>query len=710
MINKNELSPDLASNVEKYYNEVINKLEWTPEYWDFMNSLGSLDKSISDYLYSILYDVPDDFYKYLNKWADREEAESHILKMVLKDKISDDAKCSINSLIDRYSVRIADLAKCWESLSKVKDNLSKEVILPPDPDSNGFRWIVSNTDVTKTKNVKEYAPTPVDKILLLSSLLNDIWIDLETGVDITTSKNNPNNVRKFPYKAFYVHDLDVTILITPWFGDAPWYQDTTFVFSGDKIPFGIWKNEFIEKYTSEECSPVSIKFYSNKIFQWKERIKKALLRDCKKLDEKIEIARSKFQDSKVRDDWFSRNTTNRNKFFIDLGNWVRVGYIGIARLFLKDIDKPLLFNDENFCSISEFIFWKNDSYLNILRNKWNFVNILRSVYWKKSVDLNKLLTSTSAYKKNFDGIKGIFLDWMLENEMFLEIKDFIKQWLADDFEINDEYLDWLKADLEKFLNLWLPTSFDWMVWLLWWNTACLESWYLQALLCSKNEWDKYFDIWEFVNSNEIFENEFISFLKSVYKAKTKDFKKLISSWLTYKENRDEIMKFLYKAFLLGKFKWRFKNTIKTRWKFLDDNYKSIFNLWMPESFDWLIARLWWNKKCLECWYLWALLEWHLQWDKYFEMWEYIKENQKNFVSFLKANWEKIKDYFSWENTYQANRKNIIEILTVWTNKDAKFIEWFTQWLPGSFKSLIHNLWWDPKISLSSNYLESLFKL
>ena len=696
MADNNELSWDLASNVEKCYDEVINYLEWTPEYWQFINLLDSLDKSISNYLYSILYNVPDDFYKYLKKWHDREDAESHILKMVLKDKIPDDAKCSINSLIDRYSSRIVDLAKCWDSLSKVEDKLCEDEILPPD--SEKFSWIVTNTGKNKSKNIdNDDDRFYVDKVLLLSSVLSDMWIDLESGIHISTSKNNPNNVRKFPYKALYVRDMDVTILINPWFGDAPWCQEATFVFSGDKIPVGIWKDQFISEY-----APISIKFDSNRIFQWKQKLKKAL-RDCQKLEKRIEIIKTKFQNPEVRDDWFSRNTSDRNKFFIDLGNWLKIGYVGIARLFLdpdyNDANwifksKHLIFNDENFCNLSEAIFWKDDPYLNILRNKWKFVEILRSVYRKNSADLDKILSCSAVYKKNSDAIKNIFFNWMLENDMFLKIEEFIKKWLSDDCEIDDKYLDWLKTDLQKFLNSLLPKSFDWMIWLLWWNTDCLEWWYLHALFQSENDWEKYFKNWELINCNEVFIKEFIKFLKSVYNAKTTDFKNLISSWWSYQKYFADIVKILYDAFLSGKFKWCFKNTIKSNWEFHDDDFESIIRSWMPKSFDWFIVKLWWDKKCLEWWYAIALLEW--RWDEYLKNWEYINENQENFVSFLKSNRNKIAHYLSSEDVYIANRDNIIKLLTVWVDKDVKFLKCFIQWLPGRFKSLIYKLWWNPK--------------
>jgi len=210
--------------------------------------------------------------------------------------------------------------------------------------------------------------------------------------------------------------------------------------------------------------------------------------------------------------------------------------------------------------------------------------------------------------------------------------------------------NWNKEYSEKY-NYTLPVSIPWLIWTLWWNVkVSLSSDYIISLL----EWI------EFINIPSIKKHQ----LQEMWK------KKEIS-----KEN-------------LSRLKWK---TFAENW---NDDYSKKYNYTLPTSIKWLIWILWWDKKIsTSSDYVISLLEW------------------KEFISIQKLpSITKLQLQEMWKNKAisKENLKN-----HKWRNFAAnwnkEYSKKYNYILPTSISWLIWILWWNVKVSLSSDYVISLLQ-
>jgi len=336
----------------------------------------------------------------------------------------------------------------------------------------------------------------------------------------------------------------------------------------------------------------------------------------------------------------------------------------------------------------------------------------------KSLDgekINKRFSSDKTYRNNLKEIKKLFWEWMpntfnglitllggdnkcsewwyvqalLEseekgNEYLVEkeknklsaeeIREKFKSLDGDRiikrFSSSDSYKNNLN-EIKKLFWEWMLNTFNGLITLLGGDNKRSEWWYVQALLESEEKGNQYLAEKE---KNKLSAEEIREKFKSLDGEKIN---KRFSSSGSYKNNLIEI--------------------------------KKLFWEWMPNSFIGLITLLGGDKKCLEWWYLQALLESEEKGN------QYLVEKEKNKLSaeeirekFKSLNGEKINKRFSSSGSY---KNNLIEIKKL-----------FWEWMPNSINGLITLLggdnkcreWWYVQALLESeekggNYFEEYLK-
>jgi hypothetical protein len=198
-----------------------------------------------------------------------------------------------------------------------------------------------------------------------------------------------------------------------------------------------------------------------------------------------------------------------------------------------------------------------------------------------------------------------------------EFIDFYNQLSEEDktivFSSNDKYSKRAKNHPN------IPKSYMWLIPLLWWSVKCLQWWYVQTLI--KWNWDEYLTNRErnINKTDEEKKQEFIDF----YNQLPKEDKKMIFGRISYIR--------------------------------LTQRYSNI-----PNTYRWLISLLWGNNKCVQWWYIKALIEW--TWDKYLKNRESINnkkiKTKQEFIDFYNQLPEEDKTMIiDKTDTYEKRVKN-----------------------------------------------------
>ena len=96
-----------------------------------------------------------------------------------------------------------------------------------------------------------------------------------------------------------------------------------------------------------------------------------------------------------------------------------------------------------------------------------------------------------------------------------------------------------KEEIKEYFWEWMPSSFQWLITLLWWNCKESQSWdYVKALMKSKEEWEKWLEEQE---KNTLSPEE----IRSKYQTVSEEIKNYFDNGVKYQANKEEIKEYFY---------------------------------------------------------------------------------------------------------------------------------------------------------------------
>jgi len=212
-------------------------------------------------------------------------------------------------------------------------------------------------------------------------------------------------------------------------------------------------------------------------------------------------------------------------------------------------------------------------------------------------------------------------------------------------------------DKEKFGVF--PISFDWLIWLLWWDIDCRQWEYVKTLLESRQAGEEYFKARKENKENKLTLEEF----KKIYQDNESEIQQHFISSTAYTERIENL-------------KWE---DLKKFGRF-------------PPGFGWLIWLLWWNTGCRQWEYVKALLESRQAGEEYFKARKKNKEGKEKYkLTWYDARamyakyYEEIQKYFIGEGTYKKRIENLKQTdrFKNLNEEEQKIFRWF----PHSFATL-----------------------
>ena len=532
--------------------------------------------------------------------------------------------------------------------------------------------IILNTDISQWLTIWsdkwfERVKIKTDKIVLFFNILKELW--MLDGVVLFSWDTPINTIRNSGYYAIFVPKVNKTIFINYEYWEAT-YACNWLVSIEQMTTF--WKKELQTRLNAKK-----INFSESNINQWKYLIKQALWQN----QENINI---------------STYDTQINKQII--AHQIREKYKSLP--------------EENKLEIKKRISSRS-VYENKKNRYWDEIERVFGEKWMRTYDwlISKLLWDTKTTCRSKDYILALF-----ESEE--KWKEFLEEWEKEQEEkMSTEVIDkdslkkiyWSFSDEEKKLFHKYTSSqktykceklnelFSWklqrkvfpkvlstLIDLLWWDSdSCMQHWYLEALLISEEEWQKYLERWNEEKKKNKEQNDKLrskeTEIRKKFKELSNDEQKKVFKCLS-DEN-------LYKEDLSG------ANSIL--------RYLLWVWIWeeVPKSTRGFLGLLHWNAECRAQEYLYALFESQKAGKQYFDKRKKEKEENGKRLMDAQSIFESYRNMASKDRLYVDNYFDSHNQ----TSYEAEDLNpYFCKWkrngktMPKTLSWLIKTLWWNHK--------------